>query len=175
VKPGEKDAAGRVLAREMRGLERFLFKRRVPEEEVRDVVCLAIVITWEKLATGQITLPTDPKQYGAAIGRYLFGVVRRVVANRTRASEIMVRGRRTFEGVPEKSYRIDAAIELASELRAQPPNLRRFLLSLMGIDSLAETARRLRMSESAAEDAFRRAREHAQGIRRAPRGKNRKK
>lgn len=157
---------------ETRGLQGYLRKRGITDEDARDIICEGIVRTWEHLIAGRVRLPTEPAEYGPALGKYLVGVVKNLVANRRRAGEMMVRGSRA-DIEPEQAnagaQRIEAAIELASELHAQPLNLRRFLLAFLTAGEIAETAKRLRMTESAAEDAFRRAREHAQGIRRPPR------
>lgn len=175
MKSAEKDAAGKVLAREMRSLERYLSKHHVPPEEVRDIVCQAILLTWQHLTEGRIKLSENPEDFGPTLAKYLFGVVRGLMLNRRKAREITVRFRRAdLPEMPEGVSHIEATIELASELRAQPPSLHRFLLTLMSAGTLAETARDLRISDSAASDAMKRAREYASGERPAPRRRPKK-
>lgn len=175
--PREKDALGRAILRELPSVERYLHMCRALPNDVPDIALDAALITWRKVARGVLVLPDDPGERGGILRAYMRRIARHRLSDRRFAGDIMLRAVREDDVEPERviGYTIDAVIEVASELRAQPPGARRFLVALLEVGSICDTARALRMSRAAANDAMSRAREHATGKRRPPRGKNRPK
>lgn len=176
--PREKDALGRVILRELRTVERYLRRLRAPENEVPDIALDAALLAWRKVATGALILPEDTARHGPVLAAYMRTVAFFMLRSRRRSGDIYVRGLRFDTDDTARhigTYTIAAKIEAWSQIRAQPPSLHRFLLSLLAIGELAAVAKELRMSGAAARDALRRAREHARGKRRPPRGKSRPK
>lgn len=175
--PREKDAIGRAILRELRSIEKYLYKLRAPESEVPDIALDAALLTYRKIAQGGLVLPTHPAEGRAVLAAYLRKVAFNLLRGRRRAGDIYVRAHRFDDAETARyigTYTIAAKLELWSELRVQTPSVRRFLLALFSIGEVAATAKALRMTKGAADDVMSRARERAQGKRRPPRGKNRK-
>lgn len=173
--PAQKDALGRAILREIRGVERYLYRLRAPENEVPDIALDAALLTWRKVATGDLVLPESTARWGAILAAYMRRVAFYKLRERKRSGDIYVRALRADDDAARHlgSYTIATRVEAWSELRAQPVSLHRFLLTYFAIGEIRATARALRMSDAAAYDALRRAQEHAQGKRRPPRGKRR--
>ena len=174
--PREKDAIGRAILRERRSVERFLRRIGLPEREIPDLALDAASITWRQIHRGRLVLPDDPGARGVVLRSYMRVVAFNKVREQRHAGDITLRAVRADDVEPERisnPAQLDAALELASALRAQPPKTRRFLLVLLDVETVHAAGRALGLPLSSAYETFRGARERATGKRRPGRGRNR--
>lgn len=178
VTPAEKDTLGRAILRELRSVERYLYRCQAPENDVADIALDALLVTYRKIADGLLVLPENPAERGALLAAFMKAVALNLLRTRRGAGDIYLRALRFDD--PDTAphigqYTIAAKLDAWFEIEAQPLAARRFLLSFFAIGEIRATAKALRMTEAAANDALRRAQEHAQGRHRPSRGRRRRK
>jgi hypothetical protein len=123
--PHVKDAVGRAL---MRGIG-------VPPADVEDFALECACLTYRNIADGVLVLCADAAKYEAQLGAYMHTMAWRMVSNRRRFKDVFRRHAREggMEVLEARTYEVEPALELASELRAEPPQAQRFLLAMLGV------------------------------------------
>lgn len=165
--PRVKDAIGRALMQGVARVERHLARRGLPPAEVEDFALECACLTYRNIASGTIEVPAEAADYEPRFGAYMVTMAWRLVSNRRRFKDVFRRNVRDG-GMPEieaLTYEVEPALELASEIRAEPPKAQRFLLAMLDNGSstrfASEVATAAGMTRDAGKWALRRARERA--------------
>jgi hypothetical protein len=147
--PGTKAAVGRALMRGVASVERYLRRRHLPPGDVEDFALECACLTYRNIADGALVLCADAAKYEAQLGAYMHTMAWRMVSNRRRFKDVFRRHAREggMEVLEARTYDVEPALELASELRAEPPQAQRFLLAMLGVGGA------IRFAHEAAVDA----------------------
>ncbi|XXY51309.1 hypothetical protein WME91_09220 [Sorangium sp. So ce269] len=144
-----KDAVGRALMHGVARVKAYLRRRGLPSGDVEDFAFECACLTYRNIADGSLALCADPAEREGQIGGYMRTMAWRMVSNRKRFKDVFRRHDR--EGgetlLEARTYEVEPALELASEIRAEPPKAQRFLLAMLGVGGA------LRFAHEAAVDA----------------------
>lgn len=162
-----KDAIGRALMQGVARVERHLSRRGLPPAEIEDYALECACLTYRNIVNGTIEIPADAADYEPRFGAYMVTMGWRLVQNRRRFKDVFRRNVRDG-GMPEieaRTYEVEPALELASEIRAEPPQAQRFLLAMLdngaGLRFCHEAAVAVGMPKGAGKYALQRARARA--------------
>lgn len=162
-----KDAIGRALMQGIARVERHLCRRRLPPAEIEDFALECACLTYRNIVNGTVEIPASPADYAIRFGSYMVTMAWRLVQNRHRFKDVFRRNLRDG-GMPEiaaLTYEVEPAIELASEIRAEPPRAQRFLLAMLdnggGTRFCHEAAVAVGLNKTNGREALRRTRERA--------------
>ena len=144
-----KDAIGRALMQSVPRIVNQLRARGVPEADAEDYALECATLTYRSIVEGIIDLPDDPTYYRPRFGMYMKTMAWRMHSNRKRFKDVARRYDQEggVEVIENFTYEVEPALELVSEIRAEPPKSQRFLLAMLGVNSA------LRFMSEAAEDA----------------------
>ncbi|MCC6556631.1 MAG: hypothetical protein IT372_27030 [Polyangiaceae bacterium] len=117
-------------------VERYLRRRGLTPGDVEDFAFECACLTYRNIADGSLALDADPAEREGQIGGYMRTMAWRMVRNQKRFKDVFRRHDR--EGAEEalleaRTYEVLPALELASEIRAEPPKAQRFLLAMLGV------------------------------------------
>jgi len=165
--PRVKDALGRALMQGVARVERYLSRRGLPPAEIEDFALECACLTYRNIASGTIEVPADAADYEPRFGAYMITMAWRLVSNRRRFKDVFRRNVRDG-GMPEieaRTYEVEPALELASEIRAEPPRAQLFLLAMLdngaGTRFCHEAAVAVGLKRTNGREALRRTRERA--------------
>jgi hypothetical protein len=135
--------------------------------DVEDFALECACLTYRNIVDGTLALCADHAKRDRQIGAYMVTMSWRMVANRKRFKDVFRRHSR--EGgqasIEARTYDVEPALELASEIRAEPPKAQRFLLAMLGVGGVIrfahEAAVDAGMSEGAGKFALQRCRARA--------------
>jgi hypothetical protein len=149
LEPAVKDAVGRALMRGIARVERYLRRRGLPPADVEDFALECACLTYRNIADGTLVLCAYAAKYEAQIGAYMHTMAWRMVSNRRRFKDVFRRHAREggMEVLESRTYDVEPALELASEIRAEPPKAQLFLLAMLGVGGA------IRFAHEAAVDA----------------------
>jgi hypothetical protein len=131
--PDVKEAVGRAIVRGTALIESFLRQRGVPLSIAQDVALECAFITYRSIAKGTLALPPDVEGYDQKLPVYMRTVAWRLIRNHKRAGDIFLRHERKpgTEVIVARTYDVEPALELASEIAAETPKARRVLLAML--------------------------------------------
>lgn len=117
-------------------IEGYLRRRGLPRGDVEDIALECACLTYRNIADGTITLDAEPAKREGQIGNYMRTMAWRMVASRKTYKDVFRRYDREGAGealLEARTYDVEPALELASEIRAEPPKAQRFLLAMLGV------------------------------------------
>lgn len=165
--PDLKDRIGRALMQGIARVERHLARRRLAPAEIEDFALECACLTYRNIVNGTIEIPAAVAEYEPRFGSYMVTMAWRLVQNRHRFKDVFRRNVRDG-GMPEieaRTYEIEPALELASEIRAEPPRAQLFLLAMLdngsGTRFCHEAAVAVGLNKTNGREALRRTRERA--------------
>lgn len=132
---GANDAVGRSLMHGIASVEAYLGRRGMPRADVEDVALECACLTYRNITDGTIALDANPSKRDRQIAGYMRTMAWRMVVNRKTYRDVFRRlDREPTDAVLEaRTYEVLPALELASEIRAEPPKAQRFLLAMLGV------------------------------------------
>jgi len=128
-----KDAVGRAIVRGTGLIVGFLRQRGVPLGVAQDVALECAFITYRSIVKGALAIPLDAEGYDQKFTAYMRTVAWRVMRNHKRSGDVYLRHDRMpgTEALVSRTYDIEPALQLASEIRAEPPKARRVLIAML--------------------------------------------
>jgi DNA-directed RNA polymerase specialized sigma24 family protein len=145
----------------------FLRQRGVPLGVAQDVALESAFITWRSIAKGTLAVPVDAAGYDQKFLAYMRTVAWRIMRNHKRSGDIFLRydllpGAEGTEALISRTYDIEPALELASEIAVEPPKARRILLAMFATgNGPCDAAAAAGMTRDSGKWAMRRCRERA--------------
>ncbi len=130
-------------------VESYLRRRGLTPGDVEDIALECACLTYRNIADGTITLDPEPAKREGQIGNYMRTMCWRMVASQKTYKDVFKRYVREggTAALEARTYEVEPALELASEIRAEPPKAQRFLLAMLGVGGA------LRFAHEAAIDA----------------------
>ncbi|WP_437758953.1 hypothetical protein [Sorangium sp. So ce1389] len=140
---------GRALMRGNARVERCLRRGGLPSGDVEDFALACACLTYHNIADGTLALCADAAKYELQLTAHMHTIAWCVVSNCRRFKDVFRRHPRDggIEVLESRMYDVKPALELASEIRAEPPKARYFLLVILGVGDA------IRFAHEAAVDA----------------------
>jgi hypothetical protein len=130
-------------------VEPYLRRRGLSPADVEDFALECACLTYRNIADGSLALDANPAERDGQIAAYMRTMAWRMVSNRRRFKDVFRRHEREggTASIDARTYDVEPVLQLASEIRAEPPKARRFLLAMLGVNGT------LRFAHEAAIDA----------------------